>query len=55
MHRNTLQRVVNTKLTNKESKVANAASIGTMVVWTNGQISHYAAGDMNWENEMKCK
>jgi hypothetical protein len=36
-----------------EAKITNAYSIITMVVWGDGHISHYAAGDANWENELK--
>ncbi len=36
-----------------EAKLTNAYSIITMVIWGDGHISHYAAGDANWENEMK--
>lgn len=54
-HLHGIVRVVNTPLKKDAAKYTNAASIGTIVVWTDGQISHYAAGDANWENEMKCK
>lgn len=55
VHLHGIIRVVNTPLRRARPKYTNAASIGTMVVWTDGQISHYAAGDANWENEMKCE
>jgi hypothetical protein len=46
--------VINMPLSDTEAKLVNAVSIETMVAWTNGQISHFAAGDANWQNEMKC-
>lgn len=36
-----------------EAQNANAVSINTMVVWSNGQISQYAAGDAYWECELE--
>ncbi|GIZ45483.1 hypothetical protein CKM354_000864800 [Cercospora kikuchii] len=35
------------------SEITNAASIITLLVWTDGHMSHYSAGDAQWEIENK--
>ncbi|OCL08911.1 hypothetical protein AOQ84DRAFT_31580 [Glonium stellatum] len=37
----------------KDSKRANAVSVISLLVWSDGQISQLTAGDADWGNEMK--
>ncbi|KAF7192539.1 hypothetical protein HII31_06130 [Pseudocercospora fuligena] len=44
-------KVVNKQTADTASELTNRASIITMTVWTDGHISHYSAGDAQWELE----
>ncbi|KAI5358084.1 putative ribonuclease Z/Hydroxyacylglutathione hydrolase [Septoria linicola] len=44
-------KVVDKEIALSGSELTNAASIITMAVWTDGHMSHYSAGDAQWDIE----